>query len=137
VKAGLLHLFSDDDDTLLHPASCDEISPQSIARLNPSFSHKRTRVKINIVDHSRQPPKEEKPNNEILQDRKMSVQAAICRIMKARKEAGHRDLVKQVQIQLKHLFDVDGGFVKRNIEDLIKKDYIHRMEGKESYKYVA
>ena len=27
----------------------------------------------------------------------MSVQAAICRVMKVRKEAGHRDLVAQVR----------------------------------------
>lgn len=47
----------------------------------------------------------------------------------------------QVQEQLRHLFDVDPAFVKRNIEDLINKDYLHRLEGrepgKEGYKYVA
>lgn len=47
----------------------------------------------------------------------------------------------QVQLQLKHLFDVDYAFVKRNIEELINKDYLHRLEGrepgKEGYKYVA
>lgn len=47
----------------------------------------------------------------------------------------------QVQEQLRHLFDVDPPFVKRNIEDLINKDYLHRLEGrepgKEGYKYVA
>lgn len=47
----------------------------------------------------------------------------------------------QVQEQLRHLFDVDPVFVKRNIEDLINKDYLHRLEGrepgKEGYKYVA
>ncbi|CAM9795204.1 unnamed protein product [Ectocarpus fasciculatus] len=71
----------------------------------------------------------------------MSVQAAISRVMKIRKEASHRDLVVQVQEQLRHLFDVDPPFVKRNIEDLINKDYLHRLEGrepgKEGYKYVA
>ena len=47
----------------------------------------------------------------------------------------------QVQEQLRHLFDVDSPFVKRNIEDLINKDYLHRLDGrepgKEGYKYVA
>lgn len=48
---------------------------------------------------------------------------------------------KQVQEQLRHLFEVDPPFVKRNIEDLINKDYLHRLEGREpgkdGYKYVA
>lgn len=48
---------------------------------------------------------------------------------------------RQVQDQLKHLFDVDPPFIKRNIEDLINKDYLHRLEGleppKQGYKYVA
>ncbi|CAN0179461.1 unnamed protein product [Ectocarpus sp. 12 AP-2014] len=140
IKAGLLRLHGADGANL-KPTSCDDIPPGARARLNASFSHKRTRVKINIVDHSRQPLKETKPSTEIIQDRKMSVQAAISRVMKIRKEASHRDLVVQVQEQLRHLFDVDPPFVKRNIEDLINKDYLHRLEGrepgKEGYKYVA
>lgn len=53
----------------------------------------------------------------------------------------HVFFIFQVQQQLKHLFNVEPTFVKRNIEDLINKDYLHRLEGKEAgkegYKYVA
>ncbi|CAN0307610.1 unnamed protein product [Ascophyllum nodosum] len=95
IKSGLLRLRGRDGSDL-RPTSCDDIPSGSRARLNFYFSHKRSRVKINIVDHSRQPSKESKPSLETIQDRKMSVQAAICRVMKVRKEATHRDLVMQV-----------------------------------------
>lgn len=66
IKAGLLRLRAG-NGTDLKPSSCDDIPGGARARLNASFSHKRTRVKINIVDHSRQPLKEAKPSSEIIQ----------------------------------------------------------------------
>lgn len=66
LKAGLLRIRSRDGSDL-KPVSCDGIPPGSRARLNLCFSHKRTRVKINIVDHSRQPSKESKPYVETIQ----------------------------------------------------------------------
>lgn len=68
IKAGLLCLRRA-DGLDLKPASCDDIPLGSRARLNAAFTHKRTRVKINIVDHSRQPLKEAKPNTEVIQVR--------------------------------------------------------------------
>lgn len=68
VKAGLLRIRdADGGDT--KPSSCDDIPEGSRAYVNSAFTHKRTRVKINIVDHSRQSPRDAKPATEIVQAR--------------------------------------------------------------------
>lgn len=66
IKAGLLRLRNV-QGFYVKPLSCDDIAQGSRASLNPNFSHKRQRVKINIVDHSRQPLKEAKPTTETIQ----------------------------------------------------------------------
>jgi DNA-binding transcriptional ArsR family regulator len=132
VKAGLLVLQTD------KPVfSCDDIESEHIVFVNRKFSSRRTRIKINIVDHSRQPQKEDLAPVEVIQDRKMSVQAAICRIMKARKELDHKTLVKEAKEQLQHLFVPEGSFIKQCIEELISKDYLARKAGAEAYTYCA
>jgi Cullin protein neddylation domain len=71
-------------------------------------------LQINIVDHSRQVPKAESiPPMELISDRKTSVQATICRVMKTRRELCHKDLCEEVKQQLEHLFIPDIAFIKK------------------------
>ncbi len=43
----------------------------------------------------------------------------------------HQPLCKEVQFQLKHLFVPNHTFIKRNVEELISKDYIERVKADE------
>jgi Cullin protein neddylation domain len=50
---------------------------------------------------------------ELISDRKTSVQATICRVMKTRRELCHKDLCEEVKQQLEHLFIPDIAFIKK------------------------
>jgi Cullin protein neddylation domain len=57
---------------------------------------------------------------ELISDRKTSVQATICRVMKTRRELCHKDLCEEVKQQLEHLFIPDIAFIKK-----VRLHYLH------------
>lgn len=72
------------------------------------------------------------------EERKHAIEAAIVRIMKARKEMKHQDLVLEVSKQLMHHFNPDPKQIKQRIEDLIARDYLERDEqSSDTYRYLA
>eukprot|EP01107_Rhizomastix_libera_P008347 TRINITY_DN2351_c0_g1_i3.p1 TRINITY_DN2351_c0_g1~~TRINITY_DN2351_c0_g1_i3.p1 ORF type:complete len:721 (-),score=161.63 TRINITY_DN2351_c0_g1_i3:53-2215(-) len=82
---------------------------------------------------------EENANSEELrQDRLEKLKAAIVRIMKARKEQSHNELVTDALNQVRRWFAPQVALVKQAIEQLIEKDYLKRKEGDHTkYQYVA
>eukprot|EP01059_Diplonema_ambulator_P033425 TRINITY_DN6975_c2_g1_i2.p1 TRINITY_DN6975_c2_g1~~TRINITY_DN6975_c2_g1_i2.p1 ORF type:complete len:782 (+),score=321.41 TRINITY_DN6975_c2_g1_i2:2078-4423(+) len=73
----------------------------------------------------------------VAEDRKYSIQAAIVRLMKSRKTMSHTTLVTDVIAQLQGTFKPTNTDVKKNIENLIEKDYLERTPDGKSYKYLA
>eukprot|EP00536_Pseudo-nitzschia_multiseries_P002807 jgi/Psemu1/322715/estExt_fgenesh1_pg.C_390014 len=72
------------------------------------------------------------------EDRRHLVEAALVRIMKARKSLGHNELFAEVTRQMSVRFTPSPQFVKKRIEDLIDRDYLERSEHDHRvYKYVA
>lgn len=69
-------------------------------------------------------------------DRQFETQAAIVRIMKARKKITHSELVAETIKATKSRGTLDVAGIKRNIDKLIEKDFIER-EGDGVYAYVA
>ncbi len=70
-------------------------------------------------------------------DRSIAIEAAIVRIMKARKTILHNELVEQV---LSHLstFKPEPKIIKQKIHTLIERDYMDRdPEDHKLYKYIA
>lgn len=71
------------------------------------------------------------------EDRSIAIEAAIVRIMKARKTLGHQILVSEVLTQLS-FFKPDLKVIKRRIEALIDREYLERdPEKPSSYRYLA
>jgi len=69
-------------------------------------------------------------------DRLYLIDAAVVRIMKARKTLEHRTLMGEVMTQLK--FPASSSDIKKRIETLIEREYMERIEGDRSkYKYLA
>ncbi len=69
-------------------------------------------------------------------DRLYLIDAAVVRIMKARKALDHRALMGEVMTQLK--FPASSSDIKKRIETLIEREYMERIEGDRSkYKYLA
>ena len=69
------------------------------------------------------------------EDRSYAMEAAIVRIMKARKRMQHQNLVAEVLAQL-HFFKPNPRVVKRRIEHLIDREYLER-EDNNWYAYLA
>lgn len=72
------------------------------------------------------------------EDRRHLIEAAIVRVMKARKNLGHNDLIAEVTRQLSVRFNPSPQFVKKRIESLIEREYLERSESdRRMYMYVA
>jgi cullin 3 len=72
------------------------------------------------------------------EDRRHLVEAAIVRIMKARKAMKHNDLIAEVTRQLSIRFTPTPLFIKKRIESLMEREYFERSENEHSvYRYMA
>ena len=72
------------------------------------------------------------------EDRRHLVEAAIVRIMKARKSMNHNDLIAEVTRQLSIRFTPVPQFIKKRIESLIEREYLERAENEHRvYRYIA
>ena len=72
------------------------------------------------------------------EDRRHLVEAAVVRIMKARKALHHNDLIAEVTRQLSVRFTPSPQFVKKRIESLIDREYLERSQDDHRvYMYVA
>jgi cullin-4 len=77
-----------------------------------------------------------KTHEAVSNDRLYLIDAAVVRIMKARKTLDHRALMGEVMSQLK--FPASSSDIKKRIETLIEREYMERIEGDRSkYKYLA
>ena len=72
------------------------------------------------------------------EDRRHLLEAAIVRIMKARKMLNHNNLVAEVTRQLSGRFVPPPQFVKKRVESLIEREYLERDESdRRMYRYMA
>mmetsp|Transcript_11464 Transcript_11464/g.36419 ORF Transcript_11464/g.36419 Transcript_11464/m.36419 type:complete len:742 (+) Transcript_11464:99-2324(+) len=72
------------------------------------------------------------------EDRRHLVEANVVRIMKARKQLQHNDLIAEVTRQLTQRFYPQPHFIKKCIESLLDREYIERSDSDSRiYKYLA
>ena len=73
----------------------------------------------------------------VTEDRSVTIDAALVRIMKSRKTMSHQQLVAEVLAQLT-LFKPQAKQVKKRIESLLEREYLERSEEAQgSYNYLA
>lgn len=107
-------------------------------KINRGFKSKKLKFNLNVPIKTEQ----KQENNEVLQsvqqEREIKIQAAIVRIMKARKQLKHNLLIQTVIEQIRSVFKPAVPDIKKAIDVLIDKEYLERVEGqKDLYQYLA
>ncbi|XP_077008036.1 cullin-2 isoform X1 [Tamandua tetradactyla] len=121
-----------------HDSEKEDIDAESSFSLNMNFSSKRTKFKITTSMQKDTPQEMEQTRSAVDEDRKMYLQAAIVRIMKARKVLRHNALIQEVISQSRARFNPSISMIKKCIEVLIDKQYIERSQSSaDEYSYVA
>ncbi|KAF2260157.1 Cullin-domain-containing protein [Lojkania enalia] len=118
-----------------HPKSRD-ISPTDTFTLNTHFSDPKYRIKINTVQLKETQQENKETHERVAADRNYETQAAIVRILKARKKIAHSELVAETIRVTRSRGTLDVGGIKRNIDRLIEKEFLER-EDDGSYSYIA
>ncbi|KAM7302580.1 cullin-2 [Ixodes scapularis] len=127
------------DARLLSSPEEGPITPSTVLYLNKSYSNKRTKFKISAVVQKEAAQREmEQTHSSVDEDRKLYLQAAVVRIMKARKVLRHNTLIQEVINQAKNRFVPSIAMIKKCIEALIDKQYLERTPNStDEYCYVA
>lgn len=116
-----------------------DISTTDVFSVNEQFTSKLYRVKIQtVLAKGELEPERKETRSKVDEDRKHEIEAAIVRIMKARKKRPHNLLVAEVTEQLKARFMPSPQVIKKRIEGLIEREYLARTpEDRKVYVYVA
>ncbi|CAH1238019.1 CUL2 [Branchiostoma lanceolatum] len=127
------------DAKLLIPLDAKEqLTPDVVLTVNVEYTNKRTKFKIPALYQKETVQEVEQAHKAVDEDRKLYLQAAIVRIMKARKVLKHNTLIQEVISQSRARFNPSISMIKRCIEQLINKEYIARSnEAADEYTYIA
>ena len=108
--------------------------------VNDAFASRLFKVKIGTVSASRSEAEPERAETRarVDEDRKPQVEAAIVRVMKARRVADHNAIVSEVTRQLAGRFVPPPPLVKKRIESLIEREFLERdAVDRKLYRYLA
>mmetsp|Transcript_32995 Transcript_32995/g.71261 ORF Transcript_32995/g.71261 Transcript_32995/m.71261 type:complete len:157 (-) Transcript_32995:11-481(-) len=97
--------------------------------LNGNFTSKRYKVKVGSLvakEAQEEQPEEQQVHKVVGEDRKIQIQAALVRLLKARREMEHNTLMAETIAQLAARFQPSVADIKEFIEVLIDKEYIAR-----------
>jgi len=123
---------SSDPSVPVDPKDAKNVKTTDIFTFNDQFTSQlsKFRIPMSSLDDSHN-------SKRVDEDRTVAIDAAVVRIMKARKTLSHSQLVAEVLAQLA-FFRPEGKVVKKQIESLIDREYLERdTENPNTYKYLA
>jgi len=118
----------------------EKIFRRIIEKSPDDASNKSKKKKMNISQPIKQETKTESDLTvkRVEEDRGLATQAAIVRIMKMRQKLNHNNLITAVVEQLQARFTAKVPLIKKQIEILVEKEYIARVDGeRDMYEYLA
>ncbi|KAK1146407.1 hypothetical protein N8T08_003194 [Aspergillus melleus] len=119
-----------------------DVKPSDAFFFNNDFHSPYMKVRIGVVSGgaNKVENQDQRKDTEkrMTEERNSTVEAAIVRIMKQRKQLAHTKLVGEVLSQLASRFVPDVNMIKRRIESLIDREYLDRVgEDPPTYGYLA
>ena len=94
---------------------------------NDKFTSKLHKVKIGtVLAQKENEPEKAETRQRIEDDRKPQIEAAVVRIMKARRVLDHNSLIAEVTKQLSSRFCANPAVIKKRIESLIEREFLER-----------
>jgi len=139
LKRNILALCaSKNANILLKTGNPRNVAGDDVFSVNVAFSSNNRRIKIPNLVVKIDAKEREDIERTTQEDRKHAIEAAIVRIMKARKQLDHQNLVLETIKHLSTHFSPDPKIIKKRIEDLISRDYLERDSSKSNvYRYLA
>ncbi|ETO24401.1 hypothetical protein RFI_12758 [Reticulomyxa filosa] len=112
---------------VLKKPSRRELNDTDKFMLNKGFKNQRVRIVVGVLEINKPSTTntDEMPKH-LLESRKNRVEAAIIRVMKARKTLEHNQLVTEVVHQIQAKFNPNPQFIKQRIASLIEREYLKR-----------
>uniref|UniRef100_M4BK01 Cullin family profile domain-containing protein n=1 Tax=Hyaloperonospora arabidopsidis (strain Emoy2) TaxID=559515 RepID=M4BK01_HYAAE len=101
-----------------------DVNDDDLFEFNTHFTNQFIRIKINSIQMKETKKENEDTHERVFRDRQYQVDAAIVRIMKARKKLSHALLMSEIFTQIR--FPAKAADIKRRIESLIDREYLER-----------
>ncbi|KAF7969734.1 hypothetical protein HWV62_26086 [Athelia sp. TMB] len=115
-----------------------DVNDEDVFYFNADFTDPRIKVHINSIQSKETPEESKKTHASIEGDRKHYLDAAIVRIMKARKSLAYETLKAATIEAVKVHFLPEVSVIKQRIEALVEQEYLRRDEDDMTlYTYVA
>mmetsp|Transcript_25320 Transcript_25320/g.80122 ORF Transcript_25320/g.80122 Transcript_25320/m.80122 type:complete len:736 (-) Transcript_25320:24-2231(-) len=116
-----------------------EVNESDIFIFNDKYQSKLYKVKIGTVAAQKETePEKQETRQKVEEDRKPQIEAAVVRIMKARKVLDHNNIIAEVTRQLSARFMPNPSVIKKRIESLIEREFIERDKvDRKLYRYLA
>lgn len=116
-----------------------DIGEDDMFSFNEMFSSKFYKVKIGTVAAQKESePEKQETRQKVEEDRKPQIEAAIVRIMKARRVLDHNSIISEVTRQLSPRFLPNPAVIKKRIESLIEREFLERDKSdRKLYRYLA
>ncbi|CAI5715722.1 unnamed protein product [Hyaloperonospora brassicae] len=113
-----------------------DVNDDDVFVFNSHFTNQFIRIKINSIQMKETKKENEDTHERVFRDRQYQVDAAIVRIMKARKKLSHALLMSEIFTQVR--FPAKAADIKRRIESLIDREYLERdSTNAQMYNYLA
>ncbi|KAI1731497.1 cullin family domain-containing protein [Ditylenchus destructor] len=134
IRLKLISLQSGDTDLTINTPD------DSVLMLNEEFSNRKLKVDLSKMVAKVDIKKEETDDvqKSVDEDRCFAIQAAIVRVLKARKQIKHNQLIAEILSTVSNRFQVKLPLIKKCIDLLIEKSYMKRLDNeRDMYEYLA
>lgn len=115
-----------------------DVAPTDKFVWNQGFTRDRIKFKINQLQQDLSAEESKQATEKVFEDRTLTLDAQIVRIMKGKKALKLNELVNETVDAVKNMFQPEVKAIKTQVESLIEREYLERdEEDRNLLKYLA